>query len=67
MCSSLSFLDGYVANALSAGALPYQQMFSNIQETPEIKKGNFKGIFVVENVSNISATDSMYYNSIIGD
>ena len=40
VCSSLSFLDGYVANALSSGALPYQQNFSNIQETPEIKKAS---------------------------
>jgi hypothetical protein len=40
VCSSLSFLDSYVANALSAGALPYQQNFTNIQETPGTKRGN---------------------------
>ncbi|XP_028397064.1 AP-4 complex subunit epsilon-like [Dendronephthya gigantea] len=38
VCSSLSFLDNYVANALKAGARPYQQNMSNVEEISETKR-----------------------------
>jgi hypothetical protein len=44
VCPSLSFLDNFVAKALRAGALTYQQNFSNNQETSETKKGSLSGV-----------------------